>query len=55
MALLVGAWLNGEVVTARAVQGTALILAGLAFYQWGATLGVRIRTALMVRAGGAGE
>lgn len=55
LALLVGAWLNDEVVNARALQGTALILAGLAFYQWGARLGIRFRTARMVRARRAGE
>lgn len=36
-ALLIGSWLNGEIVSARVGAGTALILFGLAFHQWGDT------------------
>ncbi len=34
-ALLLGSFLNGEVITTSVVVGTALILGGLASYQWG--------------------
>lgn len=34
-ALLVGAWLNNEAITMTVVWGTAFILLGLSFYQWG--------------------
>lgn len=36
-ALLIGSWANNEVVAPRVWIGTALILAGLAFHQWGDT------------------
>jgi drug/metabolite transporter (DMT)-like permease len=35
MALLLGAYLNNEEITVTVILGTALILSGLAVYQWG--------------------
>ncbi|MBD3669502.1 MAG: DMT family transporter [Gammaproteobacteria bacterium] len=37
-ALLLGGWLNSEILTARIWWGTSLILLGLSLYQWGASL-----------------
>ncbi|GGO78198.1 membrane protein [Marinobacterium nitratireducens] len=37
-ALLLGSWLNGEVVTASTWGGTAVILAGLSIFFWGGRL-----------------
>jgi drug/metabolite transporter (DMT)-like permease len=41
-ALLLGAWLNNEVISDRIWIGTGLILLGLAIYQYAAPLAVRI-------------
>ncbi len=40
-ALLLGSYLNDEVITTSVVVGTALILGGLASYQWGGKLFVK--------------
>lgn len=37
-ALLMGSWLNDEIISARVWTGAALILLGLAFHQWGNSL-----------------
>ncbi|UCE88092.1 MAG: DMT family transporter [Pseudomonadota bacterium] len=55
LALLVGAWFNEEIVNTRALLGTALIIAGLGFYQWGARLSGRIRKLVTREARAAGE
>lgn len=43
-ALLLGSTLNDELITTSVVVGTALILGGLASYQWGGKLFARTRT-----------
>jgi len=44
LALFIGQYVNGEQVGAAEWLGTAVILVGLAFYQWGDRLRVRART-----------
>jgi drug/metabolite transporter (DMT)-like permease len=43
LALLLGNWINDEVVEARVWQGTACILIGLLIYQWGGSVVRRLR------------
>jgi drug/metabolite transporter (DMT)-like permease len=43
LALLLGSWINAEVVAPRVWQGTACILLGLLIYQWGGYVLRRLR------------
>ena len=47
MALLLGQWLNQEVVTPVIWMGAAMVLTGLAVYQWGALLSNWLRQKLL--------
>jgi drug/metabolite transporter (DMT)-like permease len=38
LALWLGQWVNGEVITLSIYLGTTVILCGLACYEWGDTL-----------------
>jgi len=40
IALFIGQWLNHEIVSINTLAGTALILSGLVFFQWGHLLGM---------------
>jgi len=40
IALFIGQWLNHEIVSINTLAGTALILSGLVFFQWGHRLGM---------------